>query len=815
MEEADFARRVVPVPRDVWQSLPSTCLVRMFEFGSVRQEYERSYGREPDAAQRDSSQRLALEDIVELAMINSREYQTQKEILYNFALSLTLERFDYDLKFATSDNRTAADYLHNRSGGATVNGLSVPTTVTGNKLLATGGDVLARFANEVVLTFNGADGFAADIGSELLLDISQSVFQRDFVFENLTQAERKVVYAARDFARFRKELFANLAGEYYSLLLAYRGIEIETQTYFSNLRQYLQGEAEYRAGRLPRLQVDQIEQTALSSRSSLIRQCNSLERSLDGLKLSIGLPPELPLNLELTELEELTLRDEATVLGERVGRARRELLSQRSEPAPDRGVLLNAAMDLTDKMLQLLELHSQLGQPQLDVESLELLLARLSVDEARMLSRSNREFLQQELQAVPLPPPVRIFRRTTDLADSLLELTKLHLELAAKMPVDLAIVENIRRRRGELATRFAQIGNEVADAIANQQLDRMAQLNLTAKTLLKDAEALAREGDGVTQAVLRPPEEELQETLDTVQRLLAESQQLLEAGAGGLTPIELEMDDAMLTGLVRRFDLMNERGKLADTWRQIKLRGDDLKSVLNLSAQQRIRTRSNRPFGFTFDESQTRLALTLDTPLNRKLQRNNFRRSLIDYQAGLRNLMQLEDGIKLSVRDDLRELQLRREQYQIAVASAALASERVVSTRLMMQLGLEDVTARDFVEAQQDYTRSLNDVAKEHIGYILDRIQLFLDLELLEVDDGGFWPELYNERYQPDPHYQLPPYARPAYGTLPHGVCYSHKMKRMLEIPTGRTEVHSDLPNRLQGRPPVPEEVPAPLPQGP
>jgi hypothetical protein len=41
--------------------------------------------------------------------------------------------------------------------------------------------------------------------------------------------------------------------------------------------------------------------------------------------------------------------------------------------------------------------------------------------------------------------------------------------------------------------------------------------------------------------------------------------------------------------------------------------------------------------------------------------------------------MQLEDTIKLEVRDDLRDLQLDREQYSIAIASAALATSECVA----------------------------------------------------------------------------------------------------------------------------------------
>jgi hypothetical protein len=245
------------------------------------------------------------------------------------------------------------------------------------------------------------------------------------------------------------------------------------------------------------------------------------------------------------------------------------------------------------------------------------------------------------------------------------------------------------------------------------------------------------------------------------------------------------MDDAMLTALVQRFDVMNRRGDLADTWRQIKLAGDDLKSILNLHASQAIGTSD-----FAFDNSHTRVALEFDAPLNRKQQRNAFRESLIDYQAGLRNLMQLEDDIKLSVRDSLRQLQLSREQYRIAVASAALAYERVQTTGLQLQLQIKGIAARDFLEAQQAYTTSLNAVAAQHIGYILERVDLFLEMELLDVDANGFWPELYNESHPPTPYYQLPPHAQPAYGELPGNVRYSDDIKRMLTVPTGTSTIY-------------------------
>lgn len=775
--------RVAPLSSSAWEALPDDTLRRMFEFDSVGEEFERSFQRRPAPEQLDDSERITLEDILELAAINHREYQTQKELLYAAALRLTLQRFDYELRFTPFGNGTTVDYLHSRSGGATVNSMAIPTQTAMEKVMATGGTVLTRFANDIVLTFNGPDGFAADVGSELLLGVSQSVLQRDIIFENLTQAERDVVYAARDFARFRKILFRNLAAQYYNLLLAYRRIEIDSQDYFSTYRAFHQGEAEYRAGRLPRFQVDQLEQNALASRSSLIGSSTAFEGDLDNLKFAIGLPPELPLNLDLSELEELTLRDESAVSGERVRRARRNLVSERGEATPDQGVLLNSSIDLTRRMIDWGRLRNQLGQETLDEQTLEDLLRQLLVDEAWLLVNFNREALQQALDEMPPAPPIRIFQRTMELANSIGILIRRQLDLPIARDLADPRRQEFRRQLRQLEESYSALQDELEQVVASRQLDRITELVESSRQLRRQADETA---NALNQALgLEPhePEAALRQTLQEVDLLLTLSQQSLDQEVPSLAPLEIDMEEAMLAALLERFDVMNERGELADAWRRIKLTGDDLRSVLNLNATQVVRTRSdvNRPFDFTFDDSQTRVAFQFDTPLNRRAQRNAYRVSLLDYQRGLRNLMALEDGIKLDIREELRQLQLNREQYRIAVASAALAFERVVSTRLQLQLGVQDVAARDFLEAQQAYTASLSNVASVQIRYILNRIQLFLDLEQLEVDEQLFWNELYDENFQPTPRYELPEYARPAYGELPPRVWYSRSIRRMLD----------------------------------
>jgi len=216
-----------------------------------------------------------------------------------------------------------------------------------------------------VLTFNGPSGFATDVGSEMIFDFQQTIFQRDIRFELLTQTERDVVYATRDYLRFRKQLFRDISNQYYNLLLNYRNVEINAQDYFTNLRGFLQSQAEYRtAEKIPRIQVDQFEQNVLRARGNLVNNCFTLEAALDQLKLRMGLPTETTLYLDLKELESISLKDELSVARQMITRARSELLIARNANVIDATTLANVAEVLADRMEKILRIQKRMDEAQ-------------------------------------------------------------------------------------------------------------------------------------------------------------------------------------------------------------------------------------------------------------------------------------------------------------------------------------------------------------------------------------------------------------------------------------------------------------------
>lgn len=818
--------RVEPVNRESWIEIPDAVLSRMLEFASVREEYELTFQAEPDPALIDTAPRLTFDELFKLALMNSREYQRQKELLYEAALNLSLERFAYATKFSVRGNTIDTTYAHVRRDGTTVNSLSVPSSLAGDKLMATGGTLVGQFANDVLLTFNGPNGFAADVSSELLFDITQRVLQRDILLEPLIQSERNVVYAARQFARFRKEFFFTIATAYYNSLLTYRSVEIDAQNYFAQVRNFQQQRKEVISGitSAPNpVALNQFEQGVLRARSTLISQSLRLDETLDRLKLTLGLPTETPINIDLTELDRLTLRDRLEVNREQARRwqlrlealrdstiealqggdaaaaaqtrgalraaqaetqgASDDLVSLATNPEDNHADILSTGYSLADRLInwftQLRKVDATVPEP----IGLYRQRAELRLDGARLASLIEREAFRELQTSQPPKQRILVFQRQLDLIATQRELIENQGRYATRIGFDGPSLAHARTAFQELVRQQADLEGDFVKVLSETPeeaqiialIDRATAILASLDTLIQDLDddIFGHQVESV----------ELEETLAKTEALLAWADQAFESTAAGLPTIDMSVDDAMITSLVQRLDLMNQRGQLADSWRDIKIAADELRSRLDLQASQRIGTEKNRPFSFSTDNSNTRLRVALDLPLNRKRDRNLYRRSLISYNASIRGLQATEDNIKFNIRQQLRNLEQARVQYPIAVTQAVIAEELVLSTRLQLLLGMPAVRAPDLLFAYNDSREALQDIVGRRIGYIIERARFALELEAMLLDDAGFWPEVNDPQYQPQPNFVFPWNAGSAYGDFPSFLKVSPEYRRMLDYP--------------------------------
>jgi outer membrane protein TolC len=242
--------------------------------------------------------RLTPDLAVELGIIDSRDYQMQVENVYLNALALTLDRFAFDLHWFGTNDTT---FTHFGSSADEQNTLLTSSMFGFTKLFAAGGQLMVDFANSFMWQFAGSPDHMTT-QSNILINFVQPLLQsggRAFVLEPLTEAERGLLYAVRDFAHYRKSFAFQLATQQFlSLLLQEQNIRNLEATLSSFEQNYRLHEALFSAGTIPAIKVDQAYLQVLQSRASLIQARAALETALDNYKILLGLPPHIPIKLD-------------------------------------------------------------------------------------------------------------------------------------------------------------------------------------------------------------------------------------------------------------------------------------------------------------------------------------------------------------------------------------------------------------------------------------------------------------------------------------------------------------------------------------
>ena len=213
---------------------------------------------------------------------------------------------------------------------------------------------------------------------------------------------------------------------------------------------------------------------------------------------------------------------------------------------------------------------------------------------------------------------------------------------------------------------------------------------------------------------------------------------LKELETVGLLPVPLGDEQSFRLALERRPDLLNEIDIFEDSKRRIVVAADRLKPDLLLFADASLRSEGQTDYA-KFDLNDYRLngGVQLDLPLNRKLERNNYRSSIISFERQLRTLSLFLDELKNDLRADLRTLDQSRQSFDIQVRAKALADRRVESSELSLQAGR--IQVRDVVDAQTARVQAYNAATAALVDYHLTRMRLLLDLGILKTQKERFW----------------------------------------------------------------------------
>ncbi len=248
---------------------------------------------------------------VEIALLNSREYQTQLETVYQAALSQTLNRFDFDVHWFGTNT---TNYTHFGTGGTPTETNTLTSNTNGGltQNFLAGGQFLVELANALTYEYSGG---TSQFNSNILLSLTQPLlrnFGRKVRMETLTLGERNVLYAVRSYARYRKQFWVSVAiqsGGYLDLLLALQTVRNDEANLSRQEETYRLYSELFRGGRASAVEFDQFYQSVLAARQALINDIVALETAKDQFKLKLGIPPRVPVALDDRPLQQFVLTD--------------------------------------------------------------------------------------------------------------------------------------------------------------------------------------------------------------------------------------------------------------------------------------------------------------------------------------------------------------------------------------------------------------------------------------------------------------------------------------------------------------------------
>ena len=247
--------------------------------------------------------RPSLLQSIQIAARNSREFQDAKDDVFRTALDLDLERDE----FRTTLGAVLSGFFQDDDiGDERRRGILGEGDADVSRQLRNGTELAGAIAVDLVrlLTQDRSSSLGLVADASISIPLLRGA-GRDIVEEPLRQAERNMLYAVWNFERFKREFAVALASDYLGVLLDLKKVENQSENYRRLVLSTRRARRLADAGQRPEFEFDQAVQNELRARDNWISARQTYERSLDRFKISLGLPPDVRMELCEDELERL------------------------------------------------------------------------------------------------------------------------------------------------------------------------------------------------------------------------------------------------------------------------------------------------------------------------------------------------------------------------------------------------------------------------------------------------------------------------------------------------------------------------------
>lgn len=758
---------------------------------------------------------ITLPEAIELSYIHSRDYQTQIESLFLDALELTFQRFQFGVRYlGVNGQEPGLGATYSDTPGTEAWGIGKNFGIS--QALPAGGQWAVELANNTIHLF-GTGGPARSSSSSLAFSLVQPLLfgaGRKVAMENLTQAERNVLYTTRDLARFRKELFTDTTNTFLNILLQRQSI-INQVGNIARLREQIE-QAQFR-DRVQRpfqvpgdlLQVPEgfMIPDELSDRLSyddqdgfLFWRGQSISDEEAAAVLAVSDDEDyqqaakevielVRAGAQTNSLNVLQLLNRLSSNQNQLRNAERQLQDlqdtfkiQLGLP-PDINLDINTSLlrpfelissDLRDSEARITETLSIVDRPLNQdakfenvvqfIDELELLVENVEETgfEALKDDFGPVEALLKDEDAEAAAQDGRIFLSATerDRVESDLARDRRLYNIArsefAKATRDLKSLKTIVEGMSA-EDAFKKLDQNMDGTIEIEELKEVFTTRLRRRLdVNEDGKASTRELVNLVESIGREIREDMRQATQSIQVVQAGLRAELIAvnrftlNGEGETP---SIDEVVRIGLESRLDLMNERAEVMDARRQLEIAANALEATLNLRVDGRVGTRAGnqRPFDFSSDETQLDVGLELTTPLDQIQERNTYATALVAYQRARRTYMAFEDQVKVDIRQSWRQLRVSEQQLEIDRQQIRQAALQYDSAAQNAARGGQQ-NAFNLLNSLDSLLGAQNSLIRDWITYERNRLNIYRDMGIMEIGPNGVWnDEFYATGQNPPP----------------------------------------------------------------
>lgn len=489
-----------------------------------------------------------------------------------------------------------------------------------------------------------------------------------------------------------------------------------------------------------RLQIAQARQTLYNQEFALASAEAQYQAEVDNLKVDLGLPPQICVEISDPLLDRFNLLDTAIVplqrevssLSELVGAVNEAILASVEMIEHDGRQMPAIAWSdqLADRLLQLQGTLHQLRTVQNRLNNVNISRARADIDRLNEVLPERRATLTRLRQKYPIV---------------LEEKHKMEIICQTRLPADIdpyiLDVTRLDNLSSELEQEFERLRNQFAS-----YEEPLSRLTSSIEQLLSGgqqlpADQLYRRLE--TQVIFALPALISQVTSDLLDLSLLQAR--ARTDSVDAVPVDLGMDDAVCIASTNRRDWMNARATLVDTWRAIAFVANDLEGVLDIVVDGDIATVGDNPVDFRSSTGTLSVGVQFDAPFTRLLERNNYRQVLIDYQQARRNYYQFVDRVSQSIRNTIRTVALNELNFETRRVAVLSAIEQIVLNDEIQTLNEERgqaqgvTAARDIVQALSDLQDAQDAFMGVWLTYEVNRQFLDYNLGTMQLDEDGMW----------------------------------------------------------------------------